>query len=992
MLLSIESWPKPGDRAGVRSGSERLKERAAENPDWLTFIDSLCEDRRGRRLLDAIFGNSPFLTECVLQELGFFQRLVEHGVDGPVADELESLARDAKEGTDRRRLMSGLRRAKRRLSLAVALADISGLWPLDKVTGTLTDFAALALQLVSRHLLLDAAERGSIELADGADPEAGSGLIILGLGKFGARELNYSSDIDIIVLYDDQRVRTSRPDDMARTFIRLTRELVRIMEERTADGYVFRTDLRLRPDPGATPVALSVTAAETYYGSFALNWERAAMIKARPVAGDLAAGEEFLRFLRPFVWRRSLDFAALEDLHAMKQQIHRHRGHGTIAVNGHNIKLGRGGIREIELFVQTQQLIYGGRNTRLRTRDTCSGLSALAEAGHIDATAAEDLTLAYHFLRTVEHRLQMVGDHQTHTLPAGDGGIDAIATFLGYEVPDMFRRRLRRTLERVEAYYGDLFEDRPAMPDSGSLAFTGIEDDPDTLDWLGRLGFSEPERVSAMVRGWLHGRYRATRSDRARDLLGQLLPSLLHALAGTQSPDTAVIRFDSFLAKLPAGVQLFSLFYANPDLLDLLTEILGASERLADHLAQHPVVLDAVLAPDFYNRLPAAERLADDLGGLMASAPHYEEALEVLRLWTNDQRFRTGVHVLRRLTGAPECARFLSDVAEIGLTALLDRVCGEFAARHGDFGTSGLAIIAMGKLGGREMTIGSDVDLIAVFDTPEQHAESNGPKPLPPSLYYARLMKRLISGITVPTREGALYSVDMRLRPSGNAGPLVTSLEAFSRYQRENAWTWEHMALSRARAVAGPPELRQRLTALIADTLTQPRDPDRLLADVADMRARIDAEHGTDDVWRVKHARGGIVDIEFIAQYLQLRHGADRPEILDVNTEAVLLRLSDAGLLDAEAAMDLVDALRLWQRVQAYQRLVAWDAADTASASPHLLNGLSRAVLPDRDAPPDFTVAETVMRDHAARVHRHFISLIEAPAAALPGATSSPSN
>ncbi|MEO3433773.1 bifunctional [glutamine synthetase] adenylyltransferase/[glutamine synthetase]-adenylyl-L-tyrosine phosphorylase [Inquilinus sp. CAU 1745] len=982
MLLTAPDWPRPADPDRARLGRERWRERAGSlGEEIASFAAGLEDAPEGRRMLDAIFGNSPFLTEAILKEPSFLNALIE----GPVADQVETAIAET-EGlgaeSDRAKLMAGLRRGKRRVATAAALADIGGLWSLEEVTGALSRFAESALGAATRHLLRDAANRGAIDLADAHAPERGSGLIVLGMGKLGGGELNYSSDIDLIIFYDDARVRTSRPDDMAHTFIRLARDLVRIMEERTAEGYVFRTDLRLRPDPGATPPAVSVSAAEVYYAAMAQNWERAAMIKARPLAGDREAGRDFLKMMVPFVWRRNLDFAAIRDIHAIKRQIHAHKGHAAIALKGHNIKLGRGGIREIEFFAQTQQLIFGGRNPRLRVPATCACLEALAEEGRVDRATVDDLIEAYGFLRRVEHRLQMIDDQQTHSLPETDEGLDAIGAFMGFRDGDAFRRRLRETLECVERHYAELFEETPDLAGPPGLNLAGSDDDPDTMAALSAMGFADPVAVLGLVRGWLHGRYRAVRSERARNLMRELAPTLLAALARTPNPDTALLRLDTFLSRLPAGIQLFSMFHANPGLLDLVAELLGTSNRLADYLSRNPDLLEAVLTPGFLRTLDEMPVLERDLGDLIAAALHYEDLLNSLRRWTNDQRFRAGVHVLRRVSDAPEATAYLSDVAEVALRALAPKVEAEFARRHGGFGKPELAIMAMGKLGGREMSIRSDLDLIMVYDSGGLPPESDGDKPLAPTVYFARLIHRIIAAITAPTAEGALYDVDMRLRPSGNAGPVATALEAFTRYHDESAWTWEHMALTRARIIAGPPELTATLEGLIRGVLTRRRDPDTLLRDVADMRRRIGKQFPDRPIWEVKHTRGGMVDIEFIAQYLQLREAANHPDILSPNTATALGRLAEAGILEEEAAEDLKRALLLLQRAQLFLRLTVEGAFDPATAPDALKQALARSVLRDETETPDFETVAAMLAAALDRAHGHFRRLIEEPAVA----------
>ena len=981
-------WPIPADPDAARLGLERWNDRMAVCDDrgLADFCTGLVESPAGRAMLEAVFGNSPFLTEALLANAAFCRALLETGPDDATAAVIAAAVDLCADETDRARLMSALRRAKQKIAIATALADVAGTWPLDRVCGTLTSFAETAVQMAARHLLRASAANGVLSLPHPDDPEAESGLIVLGMGKLGATELNYSSDIDLIVLYDEVRAPVRKADRLAQTFVRLARDLTGIMEERTGDGYIFRTDLRLRPDPGATPPAVSVGGAEAYYGSMAQNWERAAMIKARPIAGDPDAGAAFVRFLRQFVWRRDLDFAAIADIHDIKRQIHRHKGHAAIAINGHNIKLGRGGIREIEFFAQTQQLIFGGREPRLRTPRTVDALAALADTGRIDRETADTLTASYRELRRIEHRLQMIGDQQTHTLPEDDAGLARLSTFLGYPDADMFRSCLGRTLHDVEDRYAELFEGSPVLPDAGGLVFGGAEDNPDTLARLAELGFEDPPAVAGAVRGWLHGRYRALRSERSRRLLSDILPVLMRALAATASPDTALRRLDEFLSRLPAGVQLFSMFHANPTLLDLVAELMGTSRRLADHLAQSPAQLDSVLTPGFMEPLPGTEALADDLGRLLGTTDDYEDVLNVLRRWTNDQRFRAGVHLLRRLATAEAYGRFLSSVAEVGLAGLVPRVEAEFARRHGRFaggGDQGMAVVAMGKLGGREMAIRSDLDLIIVYAADDPTSQSDGEKPLSATLYYTRLIQRLLSAITAPTREGALYDVDMRLRPSGNAGPLATSLEAFNRYQAESAWTWEHMALTRARVIAGPPGVRRKLEAVICDTLCRPRDEAALLRDVADMRRRIDAEHGTDQIWSVKYARGGLVDIEFIAQYLQLRHAHSHRQVLATNTAEAIGRLAAAGILAPDRARRLVDTLAMWQRVQSYLRLAVDAAFSPEEAPAPLLDGLARAALCDGAKDLAFADVEARVRAAADWVHAEYDRLIDTPAAAL---------
>ncbi len=945
----------------------------------------LLADPKAAMLLESVFGNSPYLAFVAEREPTFTISLLCRGPDQVVDslwDDLAKVHRRALAGTDPGAV---LRRAKSRLALAVAFADIAGLWTLEQVTGAMSECAERALDAALAFLLVDAARHGTITLPDADDPLHGCGLIVLGMGKLGARELNYSSDIDLIVFYDPEHFRTASSDVQQKHAARITRGLVRLMADRTADGYVFRTDLRLRPDPGSTPIAISVVAAEEYYETLGQNWERAALIKARPVAGDRDAGEAFLHWLRPFIWRKHLDFAAIQDIHSIKRQIDAHRGGGRIALRGHNVKLGRGGIREIEFFAQTQQLIWGGRIPQVRTNRTVDALAALARAGKIDEAVAVEMTDAYRFLRRIEHRLQMIDDAQTHTLPDDPDKLSALAIFLGYPDIGAFEAELLATLHRVAAHYAELFQDAPALAlpgdVGGNLVFTGADADPETLATLERLGFSHPETVDAAVRGWHHGRCRATRSVRARQLLTELMPQLLQALAEKPDPDIAFLAFDRFLRRLPSGIQLFSMFCANRPLLGLVTEILGVAPELAEHLARHPSVLESVLsAPDFFAApLPLPELVAE-LNQTLQMARDEEDVLDLSRRWAHDRRFQVGVQSLKGMLDATQAAAAWTRVAEAALNCLLPRMEELFATLHGRIEGCGMAIIAMGKMGGREMTVTSDLDLIFVYSTPDDVPVSDGRRPLAPPQYFARLSQRLIAALTAPTAEGRLYEVDMRLRPSGKAGPIAVSAATFAHYQYDEAWVWEQMALTRARVVAGPPPLVREIEDVIRRVLTRPREPAALVLEVADMRARMAEELRAASIWEVKHLRGGMVDIEFIAQYLQLLHAHAHPDVLSTNTGEALVRLRADGVLAPDIASELIAALELWQAIQHRIRLNLGKTIEPCEPD-DAPKALRLAV--DGIAGLTFPALVERMQSTAERIQELFRLLIDVPAAAV---------
>ncbi|MGB8841190.1 MAG: bifunctional [glutamine synthetase] adenylyltransferase/[glutamine synthetase]-adenylyl-L-tyrosine phosphorylase, partial [Aliidongia sp.] len=868
-------------------------------------------------------------------------------------------------------------------ALIVALADIGGIWPLDRVTAALSALADGTLSVALRHLLSQAAAAGQIVLHCPEAPETECGVIVLGMGKLGAHELNYSSDIDLIILFDPEKIRYVGRDSVQTLMARLARDLVRVMEERTADGYVFRTDLRLRPDPASTPPAVSVAAAESYYGSVGQNWERAALIKARPVAGDLAAGRTFLAALTPFLWRKHLDFAAIRDIHSIKRQIDARHGGSAASIAGHNIKLGHGGIREIEFFAQTQQLIWGGRSPALRSAATVETLRALLAAGRIEAEVAEDLIRAYGMLRRIEHHLQMIEDNQTHSIPTEPGALRRLAVFLGYADTALFAQALGAELTIVQRHFGELFRDSPSLTAEGNLVFTGKDSDPETLATLGRMGFKDPARIDDAIRGWHHGRIRATRSARARELLTELVPGLLRVLGATGDPDFAFLRFDEFLSRLPAGVQLFSLFQHHPELFGLVAEIMGEAPHLAVQLARRPLLLDAVLSDDFYGPLTedtvaAIAELTRDLGLAVGRARDFQDVLDLTRRWANDRKFQIGVQLLQRRIDGLRAGRDFTLIAEIVIASLLPVVEAELARAHGRVPGGEFVILGLGKLGSREMNVLSDLDLIFVYRAPDSAEASDGARPLPVTLYFARLGQRVINALSAQTGDGNLYEVDMRLRPSGNAGPIASSLDGFRHYHDAQAWTWERMALTRARVIAGNPALSSDLDAMIRHELTRRRDPAVLLSDVAAMRRRIAAAHPAPLAWDCKHRRGALVDLEFIAQYFVLKTAPDDPALPAPGTVEICRRLTERGILDAEPGADLAAALAFWQHVQQVLRVTLGKIESEQVAADQLDRALARAL-----GPGDATAHARRLDETAESVCRLYDRLIEAPAAML---------
>ncbi|HZD89001.1 MAG TPA: bifunctional [glutamine synthetase] adenylyltransferase/[glutamine synthetase]-adenylyl-L-tyrosine phosphorylase, partial [Pseudolabrys sp.] len=694
-------------------------------------------------LLASLGESSPYLWDLVSRDAQRLLRLLRADPDRHLPELLARESHAAATTADQSEAMRHLRRMKAEAALLIALADIGGAWPVMRAARALTELADAAVDAAARFVLAEAARAERLNPADPAEPQIGSGYIVLAMGKMGAFELNYSSDIDLIVFYD--RTAAALPEDIepAPLFVRMTQRLVRMLQERTADGYVFRTDLRLRPDPASTAIAISTAAAASYYESVGQNWERAAMIKARPCAGDIAAGNALLSDLSPFVWRKYLDFAAVAAVHALKRQINAYRGHGEIAVEGHNIKLGRGGIREIEFFAQTQQLIAGGRNPNLRDRDTLTTLDKLAEGRWIEPAARDDMKAAYCFLRTVEHRLQMVNDEQTQTLPAERAKLERFARFLGFANRDAFAAALVGHLDKVQSYYARLFETEPAA-DRPKLNFPPDADDHKTLDRLAELGFRAPLETSAIVRNWSSDSYRSLRGEVARQHLQELLPVLIEQLARSDNPGAALIRFDHFLANLHGAARLLSLLRQNPELIALITLVLGIAPRLGDTVARYPEVMDALVDPSFFGALPGEDELGKRLEAALARSSHDEDLLERIRMFGLEYMFLIGVRILSGTLTARQAGEAFAGLADAVIRAVHGAVAENFALTHGHMQREATAVVAMGKLGGYEMTATSDLDLILIYDFDERHPESEGERPLYGSQYFARLTQRLI--------------------------------------------------------------------------------------------------------------------------------------------------------------------------------------------------------------------------------------------------------
>jgi len=789
-----------------------------------------------------------------------------------------------------------LRRERLSLALVLGVGDLAGAFALAQVMQELSAFADRALDAA----MLAAVRR---RVPDGD----ASGFFGLALGKQGAGELNYSSDIDPILLFDPARIAKRERDEPGEAAQRYARQVVELLSRPTGEGYVLRVDLRLRPASEVSPLAVPVGGAISHYESSALAWERAAYIRARSVAGDIAAGEAFLEDIRPFVWRKSLDFTAIEEIRRLTARI-RSAYKGPLEPGpGFDVKKGRGGIREVEFYAQTHQLIYGGRNPALRCKGTRAALDALAEAEVIGVDDARVLGESYDRLREIEHRLQMVDDRQTHELPASAEAIDNVANLDGLADGAALVAELREVCGAVAARYDDLL---------GEDVSSSVQVDvPDSFR----------ARFDQRVEHW-RGTIRALRSAEARKAFAAIRPDLLQALADASDSDRALARWETFLSRLPSAINLFRLFEERPGLLERVLRVLTLAQPLADELARRPESLDVLIDASALDLPGPPAALAARMA--RSEEDDYEARLDRLRQVVGEERFALGVQLIEAVHDPLEIAEGLCRVAEAAVETGTNAARDEFRKVHGDIAGSEMVVLGLGRLGGGALTHASDLDMVYLFSG-DLGEESDGRRPLSSTLYYNRLATRATAALSVPTAEGALYQVDTRLRPQGKQGPLAVSFAAFEKYQREDAWTWEHMALCRARPLYGSDAAKTQLAQIIEDVLCAPRDHTKLRGDVLKMRADVLAAKPGQGPLDVKLLRGGLVDSEFLIHYLQLREGI----ALDPALEKAIAQLADAGLLPPEHA----ERHLALTRFLVAQRLFAPDGSEPSPAARKVL-------------------------------------------------------
>ncbi len=828
--------------------------------------------------------HSPFLRESIKAHPDIGDAFLASGAETATALALASKAEN---------LEVELRLKRHRLALAVALGDLSGELALEQVTKLLSDFADRGI---------DAAVRAAIaERTPGEEPQ---GFAVIAMGKLGSRELNYSSDVDLMLLFDSATLPKRGRDDAGEAAVRIGRRLIELLQKRTAQGYVQRVDLRLRPSPEVTPIALPIHAAISHYESSALPWERAAFIRARAAAGDIALGERFLDAIQPFVWRRSLDFGVIDEVRQISARIRDHFAQNAQIGPGYDLKRGRGGIREVEFFVQIEQMIHGGRDPAVRKRATLDAITALTGAGRMNEATGRELAQSYRLLRTIEHRVQMVDDAQTHLIPSQKPALDNVAQLHGLHEGSELIALLKPHVERAGELFDSLSPGERAQ----------LSNDHDVLRGeLAGLGFADPAAALRHVANWRSGKARSLRSPAAQQAFEAMLPGLLQAIAVGSDPDHALNRLGDIVERLSTGVNFFRLLQARPALAQLLAKVLAHAPALADQLARRPELFEGLFDASCFEMPPVAEEFAELLARAMRSHP-YDIALDRARRLVNERRFALGVQLIDRRRDPLEVALGYARIAEGTLDALGAAAVREFEQAHGRFEQGELLVLGLGRLGGCALTHASDLDIIYLHTAPPD-GRSNGPRPLGPNLYFNRLASRVTAAMSVPTAAGPLYEVDVRLRPQGSKGMLVVPLEAFEHYQREEAWTWEHMALCRARPVFGSPMVRTRAAAAIDKILRMKRDPKKVTADAIKMRSEMERHKPPRGPLDVKLGRGGLVDLEFAVHVLQLtRHVG-----LDPRLDIALEELAAESLVPARVA----NAQRLLTRMLVMMRLMA---------------------------------------------------------------------
>ncbi len=912
-------------------------------------------------------GSSPFLVNLIFKTPDAFRRLfLENTIDlSRTADDmLAELRRQAESVSDFTALLKTLRSFKRAEILRIAGRDLNGLAPLEEVTAELSSLASTSLQVahdVCRQLLVREHGIPLMQSENGPQP---ADMTVIGMGKLGGNELNFSSDIDIIYFYESDNGETSGVKDSSGDtkgvislhafFNKLGEMISKALSLVTEDGFVFRVDVGLRPEGKSGDMAVSLRSAEIYYESWGQSWERTAMLKARPVAGSLELGEQLLKTLQPFVYRKYLDYNLIEDMKYMKQKIDASL---TRSMEGEtNLKLGRGGIREIEFFIQALQLVYAGKNPHLRERNSLKALDTLLAARLISEDDHLRLSDAYRFLRTVEHRIQVVQERQTHNLPTKDDEILALSRRSGFMRTNGLER-FRETLEghrrNVSMIYGNLFHSRDEKLEQDTtpevLFFLDHKADADLVkDMLAERRFESVDRAYENLLSLRNGPVKGNLTERSRRLLEKISPLLLQEIFDSPDPDMALTNLERFLAMIGTRSSYYALLAENRETLKLLVSLFGMSEFLSKILIGHPELLDSLVARSDVSPLKSKETMASDLATLLEQTDYFEEQLDVLRRYRNEEFLRIGLNDIHGILGQSEITSQLSLLGEACLEAAfrlavleLKRFGKPMYPAEGSEKQASLAVIGMGKLGGGDLNYHSDLDIIFVYD---HQGTTDGDKQISNHEYFAKLAQKVISVLTMQTREGYVYKIDTRLRPSGNAGPLVTSLDSFLEYHRKEAQIWERQALTKARVVLGDQLLASQLEDVIRQTVYGASIDDDGRREINRLRMRMENELAkeTADSYNIKTGRGGMVDVEFAVQYLLLKHGCNYPELRTTSTVVALKEIRTLGLLKEGDAEMLLNGYKFLRKLENRLRIIHDYSVNDLGGPKSYINKLAR--------------------------------------------------
>jgi glutamate-ammonia-ligase adenylyltransferase len=858
-----------------------------------------------------------------------------HGAAVMARAEQEFLSEMARASDDAGAMLA-IRRWRGRSCLTAALSDLAGLCDTETQMAWLSRAADAALRASLAFLINLAVARGKIKPVDSS--MQGCGWTIIALGKLGAEELNYSSDVDLLILHDLATAPLAK-EQVQPFYVGLTRDLVRLLSTATADGIGWRVDLRLRPDPGATAVSIDIDAATGYYESLARTWERAAFIRARPVAGDIQLAERFLSQIQPFIWRRTLDYTVMDDMKTMLRRPPQSNGW-----LGYNLKIGKNGIRQIEFFTHVLQLVAGGREAGLRQHQTAPALRALAKFDWITPDQADSLITAYNQLRRTEHRIQMLADSQTHSLPRSQSELAHFANFMGHAQPADLCAALTSIQDSIAFHAEHKILHSPA--DHAANNKNILLDDYDSLvAWLSENGFTRPHDVADTLSGWMAGRIAATRSERARVLLNRLMPDILMHFATAPTPDDIFAALAQFIEGLPASVQIFSLLDYNPQLTRLLGDMLVLSPQICDRLRRYPALFDLLLYRAFFAPIEAPDGLKKIFHEKIDGLP-VELALDQIKILVRELKFRAQVQTLSFATDTDQLEASLTAIAEAAIDSVLTLARADMVRRYGEIDAQ-ISIVALGRLGVKQLTAGSDLDLLIIYHA-APNSVSTGQRTLAAANYVLRLAQTMVSWISTPTAEGTLYDVDLRLRPEGKAGAIATSIDRLATYFDHDAWIWEKQALTKARPIAGDAGLNDKIQRLINSIINHDHPKDHLITAISDMRQRLQKQQKPVSKWHLRQIAGGLTDIDLLIQAWRLQHGrlfsgSGQP------AHAILQTLFNKDVIDKNLYEQMTDAAKCLNEIHHSLRLTLGPAAPTTDMLPHGLHHfmLQRLDFPD---------------------------------------------